>query len=281
MILSIRHQIEYRYDRPVFLGPLTVRLRPRGDAGQALRRFELAIDPAPVVRSEVLDATGNTATVAWFEGLHSKLNLSAQSDVETLMTNPFNYLITEPSAQDLPMVYPDEERRELQPYILETCPDPTVATFAEDIVRTSGGKALDFLMTAADRIGRTCERAVRPEGEAWTAGETLRQRRGACRDLAVLLTAICRSVGLAARFVSGYHYGDDRDRHELHAWAEVYLPGAGWRGFDPGQGLATADEHVALAAAAEPAGAAAIQGVFRGTGAQSSMRYSIEMGPRA
>jgi len=109
--------------------------------------------------------------------------------------------------------------------------------------------------------------------------DTLASRTGACRDTAMLYVAACRSLGLAARFVSGYsmHHPEEVSEHELHAWAEVYLPGAGWRGYDPSLGLAVADGHVVLTAAPDHHLAAAVSGSYRGTGVGSSMRYAVEV----
>jgi len=125
------------------------------------------------------------------------------------------------------------------------------------------------------------KRIVRPVAAKIYVPIALRRKEGACRDLAVLFMDICRSLGLAARFVSGYKYSPDTpDQHELHAWAEVYLPGAGWRGYDPSWGLAVADHHVALAAGPAPQDAMPVTGTFRGTDVLSSLDYSVEIEDR-
>jgi transglutaminase-like putative cysteine protease len=110
-------------------------------------------------------------------------------------------------------------------------------------------------------------------------GETLAGRSGACRDTAMLYVEACRSQGLAARFVSGYsmHHPPEVTEQELHAWAEVYLPGAGWRAYDPSLGLAVADGHVALAAAPDHRLAAPVSGSYRGTGVGSAMDYRVAL----
>jgi transglutaminase-like putative cysteine protease len=133
-------------------------------------------------------------------------------------------------------------------------------------------------MSLNQRIYDLVKVVIREDGEAYAPDETLRRREGACRDLAWLFVACCREAGLAARFVSGYQAGDPdtKDRY-LHAWAEVYLPGGGWSGFDPTLGLAVADQHVVIAAAATPAGAAPVCGSFRGTGATAQMKTTISV----
>src|SRR5690606_2240959 len=123
---------------------------------------------------------------------------------------------------------------------------------ASEVLQESGGGTLAFLTQLASKIYHECKRVVRPQGEAWDPESTWRQRQGACRDLAVLFNEVCRLVGLPARFLSGYGYSDFRDERHLHAWSEVYLPGAGWRALDPSIGLAVSNRHVALAAAREP-----------------------------
>src|SRR5262249_22663127 len=141
----------------------------------------------------------------------------------------------------------------------------SVAALSRALAHECQGDTIEFLMRLARRIAETCKSITRDGGDALPAELTLAQRQGACRDLAVLHIEACRQAGLAARYVSGYHEAD-AGRHDdhMHAWSEVYLPGGGWRGFDPSTGLAVADRHVALAAGAHAASAAPIVGSFRG-----------------
>ena len=136
-----------------------------------------------------------------------------------------------------------------------------------------------FLMQLADRIHHDFQHVGRFEGEPMAPEETLAGRSGACRDTAMLFVAACRSQGLAARFVSGYsiHHPPEVTEHELHAWAEVYLPGAGWRGYDPSLGLAVADGHMVLATAPDHRLAAPVTGTYRGTGVTSTMTYALSV----
>ena len=118
----------------------------------------------------------------------------------------------------------------------------------------------------------------RETGDPWTAEETWRAGCGACRDLAVLFVETCRLLGVAARFVSGYEFAaETSDAFDLHAWAEAYVPGVGWRGFDPSRGLATTQDHVAVAAAATPQGAAPVIGAFRGDGATATITSELNV----
>jgi transglutaminase-like putative cysteine protease len=132
-------------------------------------------------------------------------------------------------------------------------------------------------MHLADTIHQQFDHVGRLDGDPFEPAACLTAQRGACRDTAMLYVAACRSLGLAARFVSGYsmHHPPEVTEHELHAWAEVYLPGAGWRGYDPSLGLAVADGHVVLAAAPDHRLAAAVSGRYRGTGVASQLAYRV------
>jgi transglutaminase-like putative cysteine protease len=278
MRLSIKHQLKFNYTKPVFLEPTLVRLRPRDDFSQKLEHFELEADPGPAGRSEQLDLLGNAGTLLWFSDRFSTLNLKVHSQVETLLINPFNYLVTDPQALKLPARYPQDNRLALNPYLHRPQPDKTVEDLAQSLLMESDDNTLNFLYHATDHISREFQHVPRAQGDALPPAKTLRRKEGACRDLAVLFMDICRSLGLAARFVSGYKYSPDTpDQHELHAWAEVYLPGAGWRGYDPSWGLAVADHHVALAAGPAPQDAMPVLGSFRGTDVLSSLDYSVEI----
>ncbi|NEO26236.1 MAG: transglutaminase family protein, partial [Kamptonema sp. SIO4C4] len=122
-----------------------------------------------------------------------------------------------------------------------------------DIAQKTGHDPVAFLNELNQRIYHQCNYITRETGAPQSAGQTWQQKEGSCRDLAVLFMDICRVMGLASRFVSGYQEGDpDMAEWDLHAWVEVYLPGAGWRGYDPSQGLIVCDRHIALVASAKP-----------------------------
>ena len=277
MRISIRHRTEYQFDEPVFLEPHIVRLRPRGDASQRLLSYELTIDPTPTVRAENFDLDGNVVTQVWFEGTTGRLQVESLASVETLVTDPFRFLLDEP-ARILPDVYPARLRSQLSAYrkAPEALAAP-VAAFAAGVAADVSGRVDEFPRVLARRLHRDHRIEPRPEGPPLPAETTLKERRGACRDLAVLFTECCQAAGLAARFVSGYAHVDEARDHELHAWCEVYVPGGGWRGFDATTGLAVADRHVALAAAAEPARAAPVSGSFRGSGT-ATLTARVEVG---
>jgi transglutaminase-like putative cysteine protease len=274
MRFEVTHLTRYTYDKPVLLEPLLVRLRPRSDIFQRLVAFDLTVDPLPEGMSEMVDAEGNALSQIWFLGLAPMLALRTTFAVDTLRTNPFDYLVLDPDCLRMPMSYNNADHRALAHY-LEPPDDPEVQAFAKEVLVASGGGATSFLGELSQRIASMTQQ-VRPTGDSMPAGQTLALRRGACRDMAVLFIETCRAVGVAARFVTGYEMSDPgTNERDLHAWAEVYLNGAGWRGYDPSQGLAVADRHVAVAAAAEPAEAAPTLGSYRGTNVAATMDTMI------
>lgn len=276
MRFEVRHRLRYSYSREVFLEPTSLRLKPRADFSQRVDSFEMRLDPIPMGFSDSLDLFNNHEALAWFSGKHSSLAVQTRFRVDTTLSNPFNYLITDPLVLRLPAHY-GSEHPQLAAYLKPT-PDASVANLAQELLRESDDNALNFLHYATDYIHREFQHILRPSGEPLPAHKTLRRREGACRDLAVLLVDICRSMGLAARFVSGYKYDpSSKDAHDLHAWAEVYLPGAGWRGYDPSWGLAVADLHIPLAAGPQPQDAAPISGTFRGTDVLSKLEYEVNL----
>jgi transglutaminase-like putative cysteine protease len=276
MLFHIKHTTRYRYSKAVFCEPLIVRLRPREDGSQRLIRYHLTVDPQPVGQCEYLDVEGNSATQCWFNVPTCTLLITTNCVVETLRINPFDYLL-ETGAMELPVRYRPESRAALAPYQAhEQPPDGVVVEFANEILSSAKRQTIVFLTKLCGWIAGSFHKEIRPEGDPLPPEVTLAKRSGSCRDLAVLFIEACRAVGLAARFVSGYQgaLDDDGDRH-LHAWAEVFLPGAGWRGYDPGQGLAVADQHVVVASGLTPLAAAPSTGTFRGTGVTSTLESQI------
>ncbi len=278
MFFEIAHTTHYTFGRGVFLEPHTFRLRPRCDGSQWVIRFEMEAEPRPAGLTDGLDLEGNSVIHAWFDGVTDFLRVGSILEVETRRSNPFDYILRDSAAETLPVVYPDDLRARLLPYASREDVQDAVARFARSIAAEAGQATLPYLTSLNQRIHGLCQVTTREEGEPQPPEVTLTERRGACRDLTVLFMEGCRAVGIAARFVSGYQEGDpgQADRR-LHAWAEVYLPGGGWRGYDPTLGLAVADRHVAVAAGLSPRDAAPIAGTIRGTGASSRMQAEIHL----
>lgn len=278
MRFQVIHTTRYLYDRPVFLEPHVLRLRPRSDPFQQLQHFALTLRPQPTGFTESVDLDGNASALAWFENLTAELRITARSTVDTLLTNPFNFIVTEPAVVSLPARYSPPLAAWLGA-CLQTDPHAgSIDPLVRDVLAESGRNVMEYLPRLCQRVHEICRSSIRHEGAPYPAAETFERREGACRDLAVLFIEACRRSGLAARFVAGYHEArPDVGPRQLHAWAEVYLPGAGWRGFDPSIGLAVSDRHVALAAGAAPEAAATVTGTLRGTGACSSMYAEVRI----
>ena len=140
------------------------------------------------------------------------------------------------------------------------------------------GRTTDFALSLCEHIHDNFPHVAREQGGPWSAERTLREKRGSCRDLVELFAAVCRSVGLACRHVSGYALSARRKKgDELHAWAEVYIPGGGWRGYDPSSGLAVSDRHVAVASGATHGLIAPVSGSFYGDGAEVELRFRVRV----
>lgn len=283
MQYQISHTTTYTYTQPVALFPHLVRLRPRSDCNQTLKSFSMLVTPTPQQECQVLDLEGNDTIKIWFKSeVTEKLTVQIVSQVETHCTNPFDYLL-EPWAIHFPFDYPASLLVQLQPYLTghqvgySGTIDPIAIQLAQEIAHQVHGNVALFLSELNQRIYKHCKYSIRETGDPLPPGITWTQKVGSCRDVTVLFIEVCRAAGLAARFVSGYQEGDlDGSDFHLHAWAEVYLPGAGWRGFDPTHGLAVADRHIALVASAFSRHAAPIAGSFnRSSGAQSTMTYQL------
>ena len=273
MRFRVRHVTTYTYSQPVRLGLHWLRLRPRYDGTVELLHFGLEIHPQPVGRSDSLDMEGNLATCIWFAGEAIRLTVASRFEVRTLHADPYDYL-PEPASWDA-LHCPALQQR-LAPWIAQDEVAPPVLALARGL-RHESQDAFEFVHLLTKQLHRQIQREIRDIGQAHAPEETLRRGRGACRDLTVLFVAACRSQGLAARFVSGYQQGHGgQPRRYMHAWPEVYLPGGGWRGFDPTHGLAVADQHVAVAAAARPEDATPVDGSFWGN-AQSVLRAEVHI----
>jgi transglutaminase-like putative cysteine protease len=272
----IKHRLTYTYASPAVLGPHILRLRPRDDGSQRMLDQNLVVEPQPSLLSRQGDAYGNVEYRAWFVGSTPSLVIESECVVETQRVNPFDYILDHhfsslPYGSSLMGAYPG-----LEPY-LGGAPAPAAAALAQKILSEAKGEATAFVLRLNRWIFEHLNQVRREHGDAWPADKTLEEQQGSCRDVAQLFIACARSLGLPSRFVSGYYEGDSEERFkDLHAWVEVYLPGGGWRGFDPSCGLAVADRHIALCAAPEPAGAAAITGQFGASLAGSTLVTEVQ-----
>lgn len=278
MIFTVEHTIEYCYTKKVFIEPMTIRLRPREDCTQSLQDYEVKIHPEPAGHAQCIDLEGNPAQYAWFNGLHDRLTILSRFTAHTLRRNPYDFIITDSNYRSVPVQH---DRLEGCPscYLRRIEPLGTTAAFADELLSEHGSETFSFLSSLNAAIHERCQKIVRLKGDPHSPSETLAKGQGACRDLAVLFVEACRYMGIPSRFVSGYVTGDEPER-DMHAWAEVYLPGGGWRGFDPTNGVAVADHHLVVAASAYPKGAAPSDGSFRGNDASSEITYTVRIETR-
>ena len=251
----IVHRLTYLYDAPVSLGEHRLCLKPRGQGFQTLLEHQLNVLPTPHQSRELLSASGDEIQRLTFLGSTEQLCFEARSSVQTRPAPPlaqcFNGL--EPS-----LPYPRGQlNRDLQGALESWLPngqhEPSAIDLTQEALMGSNQQTLAFLNQLIDLIRERVKYTQRHVGPAWPAGRTLRERIGSCRDLAMLMVTCCRVVGLPARFVSGYQLQEPApEQYDLHAWAEVYLPGAGWRGFDPSAGHEVNERYVVLATSSKP-----------------------------
>jgi transglutaminase-like putative cysteine protease len=276
MIFNIQHNTHYRYSRPVKLDPQLLRFYPRNDGAQRVNNFQLDITPAPAGRNEQLDFEGNRVTQVWFDRETDHFSIEVSMQVETLRHNAFDFMLA-PEAATLPIKH-IEDFIFTQGYLERLKPDDTVTAYANKLCIAVNYDSLGFLNALNKQLHEDFTHIHRESGVPQSPAHTLQSRHGACRDLAVLFIDCCRSEGIAARFASGYQKGDLlSERRHLHAWPEVYLPGAGWRGFDPTHGEAIADTHVVIAAAAHSVDTMPVSGTFNGEGATSTLNYALQI----
>lgn len=264
MILSVEHNLYYSYLNSVSLTPHTIYLTPKASPNQEIVSFQLEILPIPNILYKNIDVEGNAQSVAFFDLLTDKLSFRAKVEIVSEQVNPFHFIYFPFEAETLPFKYPEKELALLQHYLTDEGVTTLIDQFARQMAAEANWKTTDFLTRISAYIRDNFLYEKRLEGAAHSPEITLISRKGTCRDYAVLMIAACKALGLAARFVSGYCYGSELQAHELHAWVEVYLPGAGWRGFDPTEGRIADFHYIALASSAQAELINPIRGGFRG-----------------
>jgi len=271
MLLSIDHHTSYRYARPVSFGPHTLMTRAIEGHDVQIRQSGLSISVPHRLRW-LHDIFGNSVARVEFQEPAAELTIRSTLQVEQFNTNPFDFVL-DPHALELPFVYREEEVHDTAPYLRRHHPEDEAALRAW--VRPfldAGGRArtLDCLTAMAKSVPIAFQYNVREEPGVQSPGRTLTLRAGSCRDFALLFMEASRLLGVAARYVSGYLCRADaggtlaQASDATHAWVEVYLPGAGWKGMDPTCGILAADYHVRTAVTRTPEQAVPVGGTFKG-----------------
>jgi uncharacterized circularly permuted ATP-grasp superfamily protein/transglutaminase-like putative cysteine protease len=271
--LALQHRSRYLYPRPTILGPHLVRLRPAPHARAHLESYTLRLTEPAEVRWQYDPAGNHVARATWPGARLTTLEVAVDLSLELTPVNPFDFTL-DASAQQTPFAY-GPLSADLAPYLGVVDGAFACASLAEEFFATlpRAGSTVPLLTEINRAVHEQIRYVTREEAGIWTPEETLREGRGSCRDSAVLLVAALRSRGLAARFVSGYLVqladsarlpdqatGVPQDVLALHAWAEVFLPGAGWMGLDATSGLFCGEGHIPLACSAVPVQAAPVEG---------------------
>lgn len=289
MRIAVDHLTEYRYERPVGFGEHSLYLRPRESHTIHVESFEVTSRPAGRIRW-VRDCFNNVVAVVSFSLEESdELSFHCKMAFDVAEENPFDFILERRAAQ-FPFSYDIREKSALRPYLE---PEESERWRALEWVRSALGdlsktrETISFLTELNLAIHRSIAYERRNEEGTQTANETLERGRGSCRDMAELFAATSRQLGLAARFVSGYLYEPPHPdgsaalnvaAGSMHAWAEVYLPGAGWRGFDPTNGLLTNHHFLPAAVATKPDWVSPIQGqYYHAGGVRSQMRVTLRI----
>ncbi len=270
---ALNHVTHYKYDQLVNLGPQVIRLRPAPHCRSKIISYSLKVEPADHYINWQQDPFANYLARLVFEKKTREFKVTVDLVVEMAVYNPFDFFL-EPGAENYPFKYETMLEQELAPYLATEHLTKRLRAFLAKIDRRKR-RSMDFLVDVNQMVHHAVKYLIRMEPGVQTPDHTLKVGSGSCRDSAWLMVQLLRHCGLAARFVSGYLIqlkpdvksldgpsGTEVDFTDLHAWCEVYLPGAGWIGLDATSGLLAGEGHIPLACTPQPSGAAPIEGAM-------------------
>jgi len=285
--ISLHHKTSYKYDRLIQLAPQIVRLRPAPHCRTPILSYSMLVTPKQHFINWQQDPFSNFLGRLVFPEKTREFQVEVDLVADMIVINPFDYFL-EPDAEEFPFSYEPSLKIDLGPYLARETAGPQLKKYLKEI-DCSPRRTIDFLVDLNMKLSRDISYLIRMEPNVQSCEQTLTLTSGSCRDSAWLLVNILRCFGLAARFVSGYLVqlsqdvksldgpsGPENDFTDLHAWTEVYLPGAGWVGLDPTSGLFAGEGHIPLACSPEPQSAAPITGALD----ECEVEFSHEMSVR-
>ncbi len=286
ILTALHHVSDYRYDRPISLSPHVIRLRPAPHTRAHIQSYALKVEPANHFINWQQDPFGNYLARLVFPEKTNHFRVEVDLVTEIRVFNPFDFFL-EASAEKYPFAYDAVLKEELEPYLEIKERDPVLMDYVASISDAPVG-TVDFLVAFNQKINTDLGYTLRMAPGVQTSAETLTLLQGSCRDMAWLACQVLRHKGLATRFVSGYSIqlkadvesldgpsGVSEDVTDLHAWYEVYLPGAGWIGLDPTSGMFTGEGHIPLCCAPNPTSAAPITGAHEAAEVTFAHKMSV------
>ncbi|MBC7469738.1 MAG: transglutaminase family protein, partial [Ramlibacter sp.] len=283
---ALNHVTHYKYDRPIKIGAQVVRLRPAPHCRSTIVSYSLKVEPAQHFINWQQDPFANYLARLVFPEPTTEFKVTVDLVVEMAVYNPFDFFL-EPEAENFPFNYSEAQKQELAPYLVTEAVTPLLQKYLDKIDRKER-RTIDFLVWLNQEVQKDVKYLIRMEPGVQTPEETLTNASGSCRDSGWLLVQLMRNCGLAARFVSGYLIqlvpdvkaldgpsGTTVDFTDLHAWCEVFLPGAGWVGLDPTSGLLAGEGHIPLACTPSPSSAAPIEGLIDEAGVAFSHHMQV------
>ena len=271
--VALTHTTEFIYDRAVTLTPQVIRLKPAPHCRTPIKSYSLKIEPSSHFINWQQDPYNNYLARIIFPESTTKFKVTVGLIAEMISINSFDFFL-EDYADTFPFDYEEGLKKELAPFLETNEKGSDILSYIEKY-SNQNSRTVDFLVTLNMDLQKYIGYVIRLESGVQTCEQTLATKKGSCRDSAWLLVNILRNLGLAARFVSGYLIqltsdtkpldgptGPENDFTDLHAWTEVYLPGAGWIGLDPTSGMLAGEGHIPLACSADPGQAAPTSGSF-------------------